>query len=102
MNTVKFESVDDVCRFIRANSMLGEWMMAGEMVRSRGFCPVCWIAKKIKPESHHTIIIDAAMELCGRPMSRDLMLRIAGSADASKFCSVDDRRKLLVACGLIS
>lgn len=102
VSTVKFETVDDVCNFIRQHSMLGEWSMNGEMIRSRGFCPVCWIAKKLNPESTHTVIIGAAMELCGRPMSHGLMVLIASIADASRYCDIEDRRKLLVACGIIS
>ncbi len=102
MDNVKFNTVDDVCRFIRANSMLGEWTLRGEMIRSRGFCPVCWIAKKINPESPHTIIIMAAMGASGWPMDEALAIDVAALADANRYCSIEDRRKLLVACGLIS
>jgi hypothetical protein len=68
MNAVKFETFDDVCRFIRAHSMLGEWTMSEELIRSRGFCPVCWIAKKLNTESRYTTSALSAMADCGWPI----------------------------------
>lgn len=104
MMSYRFNTVDDVCDFIRQNSMLGEWKLEGQRLRTinGGFCPVCWVAKKLNPASKWTTAAMSAMSFCDWPMSGPLATKIISLADAGWFCEIEERKKLLKACGLVN